>query len=97
MLTRKNVSTFCLCILFWFITAWGTALRDHARSRAEYAAAGMVAALLLVVLGSILLKIASKLGSNHEATRDTSRFALIVLATGIVCGLVALGFRWLKK
>lgn len=45
--------------------------------------------LVLVVLGLILLKIASKLGSNHEANRDTSRFALTVLDTGIVGGQVA--------
>ena len=91
MIARKTISTFCLCSVFWLLAGWGLAWRDRAKTRAEYAEAGMAAAGLLVMLGFILLKIGTKAWDGHEAPREAKRFALIVIATGIACGLVAFG------
>ena len=93
MLSRRVISTFSLSVVFWLMAAWAVARRENAKTRVEYADAGLVAALLLVALGFLLLKIGTKTGNSHEATLDAIRFALIMLVTGITCGLIALGFR----
>jgi hypothetical protein len=100
MLNRKVITTFCLSFVFWLMITCGVAWRDNANSRAAYASAGLVAAVLLVLLGLVLLRIGSMAGkvagnvtgNANEATKEATRFALIILVTGITCGLIALGF-----
>jgi hypothetical protein len=92
MLGRKVISTFCMSIVFWLVASWGLVGQHKAKTRTDYAEAGMTAAALLVILGLFLLKFGSKVGAGHEATKEAMRFALILLVTGIVCGLVAIGF-----
>jgi len=86
---RKVYMAFCLSILFWLSAAWGITWVRTGKTVTDFVAeSGLEAAAMLIGLGFVILRVAGRAG-EHESAVESRRFALIVMAAGLLGGLTA--------
>jgi len=94
ILTRKVHIAFCLSLLFWLFAAWGITWSRTGNTTTDFVAeAGLPAAAFLIGLGFVIFRVAGRTG-GHEGPVEARRFALVIIAAGILGGLVTFALRF---
>jgi hypothetical protein len=94
ILTPKVHIAFCLSLLLWLFAAWGMTWSRTGNAMTDFVAeAGLPAAGFLIVLGWVMFRVAGSAG-GHEGPAEARRLALIIIAAGILGGLITFALHF---